>query len=330
MELIITDAIGNEKGYLQCASVDIENGDRNDFEIVLNRKNYNKEIYSPGCRIFAPGTEWGGVINTIHPSGELLYLNGPTWRGRLDKSVVEPDEGEDYLILTGDVHTVMQQVLKRQGLTELFRVPQTSAGVTVTNYSFPRYYSVLEGFLSMLRSLGMKLVIKYIRGSANDIGYVQLQASKIRDYSDQVEIGNDMQIRYDIKVDHGIPNHLICLGSGELKDRLVIHLYRNRYGQIVEQPYYTDVEKIDAVYESSAESDADKLRSDGIKRFKELIQSVTAKAYITVTDRINVDIGDIVSGRERITGIKVRVPVVRKVYTRNGREEIFDYKLKGE
>ena len=329
MDLIITDTEGREQGYLNCISVDIENGDKNDFEIVLNRKNYNKIIHSPKCRMFCPNTEWGGIIDTIHPSGDLLYLNGPTWRGRLDKSIVEPDEGDDYLILNGELNSVIGQVLKRQGLNSLFKAINISSGDKVTNYKFPRYRSALEGITSMLKSVGRKPVFRYIRGAANSVGYVEINAVKIIDRSEKIEIGNDMQMKYDIKVNHGVPNHMICLGSGELKDRMVVHLYMNQYGQIIDQPYYTGIDMIDDIYESSAEEDIDKLREDGIKRFREVTQKVTSKAYM-VTNDISVNIGDIVSGRERITGIKVRVPVVRKIYKRTGTKEIFDYKLKGE
>lgn len=329
MDIIITNAGGMEKGYLNCESVDIENGDTNDFEIVVNRKNYNGEIYAPGCRIFVPGEEWGGLIETIHPSGDLLYLNGPTWRGRLDQSIVEPDSGEDYLYVTGDANAVIGQILKRQGLTGLFRAPSVNSGIQVTNYPFPRYYSVLQGIYSMLSSRNGKLKIRYTRNAANEIGYVEVGAEFVKDYSRTIEIGNDMQIQYDIEVKHMIPNHLICLGKGELKDRLVVHLYLNQKGQIVDTQYYTGVNRIDAVYESSSEEDADKLKEDGTSRFKELIQKVTAKATL-YTDRIDVDIGDIVSGRERITGVKVRVPVARKIYTKTDSSESFEYKLKGE
>lgn len=329
MDLIITDTKGREQGYLNCISVDIENGDKNDFQIVLNRKNYNETIHSPGCRIFSPNTEWGGIINTIHPSGDLLYLNGPTWRGRLDKSIVEPDEGEDYLILNGELNSVIGQVIERQGLKGLFRAIYVSSGDKVTNYQFPRYCSALEGIISMLRSVGRKPVFRYIQGSANTIGYVEINAVKIIDRSEKVEIGNDMQMKYDIKVNHGVPNHMICLGSGELEERLVVHLYMNQYGQIVDQPYYTGLDKIDTVYNYSGQTDVDKLREDGIKKFNEVTQKVTSKAYMHTND-LNVNIGDIVSGRERITGIKVRVPVVRKIYKRTGTKETYDYKLQGE
>ena len=181
----------------------------------------------------------------------------------------------------------------------------------------------------MLKSVGRKPVFRYIRGDANSVGYEKINAVKIIDRSEKIEIGNDMQMKYDIKVNHGVPNHMICLGSGQLEERLVVHLYMNQYGQIVDQPYYTGLDKIDTVYNYNGQTDADKLREDGIKKFKEVTQKVTSKAYM-VTNDISVNIGDIVSGRERITGIKVRVPVVRKIYTRTGTEETFDYKLKGE
>ena len=232
-------------------------------------------------------------------------------------------------MLNGELNSVVGQILERQGLKALFKAINISSGDKVTNYKFPRYYSALEGITSMLKSVGRKPVFRYIRGAANSVGYVEINAVKIIDRSEKIEIGNDMQMKYDIKVNHGVPNHMICLGSGELKDRMVVHLYMNQYGQIVDQPYYTGIDMIDDIYESSAEEDINKLREDGIKRFREVTQKVTSKAHMVAND-ISVNIGDIVSGREQITGIKVRVPVIRKIYKRTGTKETFDYKLKGE
>ena len=47
-------------------------------------------------------------------------------------------------------------------------------------------------------------------------------------------------------------------------------------------------------------------------------------------DDVDVDIGDIVGGRDRITGMSLRQPVIGKVLrTKNG-ETTIEYKLKGE
>ena len=138
MDLIITKPDWTENGYLECDSVDIENGEQNDFELTFKKKNYNAAVHRDGSLIFAPGTEWGGIITTIHPSGDMLYLGGPTWRGRLDKSIVAPDTGQDYYTVSGDANAVIRQVLARQGLGRLFRASDTVSGITFSSQHLDR------------------------------------------------------------------------------------------------------------------------------------------------------------------------------------------------
>lgn len=138
-----------------------------------------------------------------------------------------------------------------------------------------------------------------------------------------------MEISYNIKVNKFVPNHLICLGQGELKDRTVLHFYADSKGQIVDKQVFTGMDEITEVYELSNEEDEEKLESDAKKKFKELLQGTTTKATLD-TDRINIDIGDIVGGRERITGVSVQSPVVRKILKISNGEMTVEYKLKGE
>lgn len=330
MDLIITNPQWEEKGYLECDSVDIENGDQNDFEIQLRKSEYNAAVHCDGSLIFIPDTEWGGIIKKIHPSGDTLYLGGPTWRGRLEKSIVQPDSGKDYYTVSGDANTVIGAILKRQGLTELFQASSKSSGIQISSYNFPRYYSVYAGLQTMLDKVGAKLKIVYRRGKANGVGHVEVSAVKVTNYSDQIEINNDMEISYNIEVNKFAPNHLICLGHGELKDRTVLHFYADAKGQIVDKQVFTGLNEITEVYELSNEEDEEKLESDAKKKFKELLQDGTTTKATLDTDRINIDIGDIVGGRERITGVSVQSPVVRKILKISNGEMTVEYKLKGE
>lgn len=66
------------------------------------------------------------------------------------------------------------------------------------------------------------------------------------------------------------------------------------------------------------------------KKFKELLQDGTTTRATLDTDRINIDIGDIVGGRERITGVTVQSSVVRKILKISDGEISVEYKLKGE
>lgn len=47
-------------------------------------------------------------------------------------------------------------------------------------------------------------------------------------------------------------------------------------------------------------------------------------------DDISLEVGDIVSGRDYVTGISVQKPIVRKILKIDNEKETVDYKLKGD
>ena len=66
---------------------------------------------------------------------------------------------------------------------------------------------------------------------------------------------------------------------------------------------------------------------DGTNRLLELANYTEMDATI---DNVDVDIGDIVGGRDRLTGMSLKQPVERKILkTQNGKTTV-EYKLKGE
>ena len=86
MEMILTDADRLELSYLDIASyIDIDVGNTNDFEISLSREDVRRYDVKKGCCIFAPGTEFGGIIEDVQSNTEdaEITFTGYTWRGLL-------------------------------------------------------------------------------------------------------------------------------------------------------------------------------------------------------------------------------------------------------
>ena len=82
-----------------------------------------------------------------------------------------------------------------------------------------------DGLVKMLKSVGYRLDIRYVQGSANEIGWVQVQAVPIADYSKEYEFSEDNNMHFTMDENKRGVNHLICLGKGELQNRIVAHLY---------------------------------------------------------------------------------------------------------
>lgn len=334
MEFIISDQDGMEVDILKERQyIDMDCGGDNDFEIQISRKLYKSLGINEGWRIGVPGTEYGGIIHKIKNSSSTnkVTLSGPTWRGLLTKKIIEPDPGEDYKIVSGEANTIINN-LSCIEFDGIFSCTGTS-GIMINNYHFDRYISHLDGLEKMLRFQNARLNIAYDSGEPNKASYVKLSAVPIEDYSDEIEYSRDGTLSYltfEFERYTGGINHLICLGKGDLKDRLVIHLYVQKDGSIGSEKYYTGKdERVDVYDYPNAESAAD-LQEKGIERLKKLMSYTNMDMDLVnrslsgirgVTD--NIDIGDIVGGRDFDTGIYLSKQITRKIIrVKNGKESI--------
>ena len=123
-------------------------------------------------------------------------------------------------------------------------------------------------------------------------------------------------------------NHLICYGKGELQERQRVDLYAWPDGSIRKEQYYTGIDLIEQYYENTSAETVQELEEDAREKMLELINYKQLR--ISVSD-MDLELGDIVGGRERVTGIYMTAPVVRKIVsvTGTGRTSS-EYKLKGE
>lgn len=301
MDVIYSTDSGVELGYLEDFELDLDIGDTNDFEISLKSEN---AILDCDYRIYVNGTEYGGIVKEIKvdTSANRVTYCGQTWRGILSNYIIAPFSGYDYLTLTGNVSMIISALVNMFSIGSLFSVEDCDA--SVVSYQFDRYCTLLSGITKMLKSIGYRLNISCING------IVTLSPVVIHDYSDELEYSQDSNINFKIDDNRGGVNHLICLGTGELKDRQVINLYLQADGTIGTTQYYTGLDEKADVYDYSSVESLEELEKGGRERFTELLNSTTLEMSI---DEINVELGDIVGGRERITGIYMAQPITQKI-----------------
>ncbi len=306
MDLIYTDSNLVDIGTLDGCEFDLAFGaDENDFEVKFSIED---TIPDYGSLVYIEGTEYGGIVSVKNPDtlqGTIL-VGGLTWHGLLESRVLGPDAGQDYLIVSGDLNTILGQLITRMGLGDTFQASATASGITVSNYSFTgRYVPAYSGIKEMCASVGAKLKMVY-SGSK-----VVLWAELIHDYSTDEEFDSD-QINLAIKADYRPVNHLVCLGSGELKDRIRVDLYASEDGTISTTQTLFGLDERQEQYEYTS-ADAESLVVDGTKKLQEYQDAaVSVTVDIDPTDT-EFDIGDIVGGRENRTGIFVATTVTKKI-----------------
>ncbi len=324
MEFIICDASRMEVGrFPDTAVFDFDIGDTNDVEITCE-----KGLLDFGMYLVCPGTEYGALIEE-----KDLWTNeaDETWRGNafrrfLQEFIIEPPSRQDYMIVEGDAHDVMRQVLDN-AFHGLFTVPETASGIEVGTYRFERYTDALSGFTKMLKQKDARIHIEVKQGGSNEPFSVILSAVPIKNLSEEIEYSQDSKIAINLKESRRGINHLVCLGKGELKDRQVVHLYAQLDGSISQTRYYTGLEEKTAVYDFSNAESLDELIKSGTDRLKELMDTKTMRMSI---QDMELQVGDIIAGRDYETGLYLQKPVVQKIVRMESGTATVEYKVEGE
>lgn len=316
-----------ELGAIKDANITVDlNGDRT-FSVQIARSNWRPELTFSSL-IYIMGTEYGGIIGEVLTDTTLDYveLKGMSWRGRLAKKIIQPPTGSDYKTVSGELHTVMKSLIEPE-FDGLFVVSQEDTGVNVSNYQFDRYCTLYDGLVKMLKSKWYRLQLSF-RREQGEPGYLYIEAVPIVDYSNRIELSRDCQLNYTMDDKRDGVNHLIVAGKGELQDRNVLHLYVQEDGSIGTQQYYTGLQEIAEIYENTS-TETDELWSKSAERLQELMNKKTFRMDVAKLG-LDIGIGDIVGGRDYLTGMYMAKPVENIVYELIGDVESRTYKLEGE
>lgn len=304
MDLICANSSREDIGVIPDYDFDLAFGsDENDFELTASRNDHCCEA---GYYIYIEGTEYGGIVDAItsDTATENVTYSGRTWHGILNSKILCPDAGESYLTVSGDANTILGTLLSRMGLTALFSASAAPSGINVSGYQFARYVSGYDGIRQMLKSVSAKLRVAYSGGS------VVLSAAPIVDYT-QDGLDSD-QLALKVKKTANKVNHLICLGSGELANRTVVHLYADASGNISQTQTFTGAAEYTAVYDYSNAEDTAELIKGGTERLKELLQQDDLSVDVNEVDD-PYDVGDIVGASDDVSGLTISVPVTKKI-----------------
>lgn len=319
MDLIYMNANKEDIGVMLDYTLDLAFGsDENDFECKIVRSNHCCE---EDFFLYYEGTEYGGIIDDIEidtDRDEITY-HGRTWHGILNSKILEPNVGENYLVLSGEANNVLGGLIARMGLSSLFIASEEISEITISNYKMNRYVKGYDGIRKMLKAFGAKLNMSFKNG------FVELSAKPFVDYSEDAQFDND-QISFNIKKIGNPINHVICLGKGELAQREVIHLYADENGNISESQVFTGIREVCVTYENVNAEDSDALKQGGIDLIRKSWNSNELK-YDFNSDDESFDIGDVVGAMEEVTGTEVNAEITKKIVTINNNTTKISYKV---
>ena len=280
----------------------------NNFSITVSLDNH---VCHEDYWLYIEGTEYGGIIDDIEVNTETqrVTYKGRTFHGLIESKVVCPDPGQDYYIITNmDANEALATLITRLDLEDLFEASDEVSGIYITRYQFWRYIEGYAGIRKMLDKNSAKLHMEWTDGR------VVLSAVPYVSYDDD-ELDSD-HVNFTIDQVFNPINHMLCLGKGELKDRMVVHLYCDASGNISRTQTFTGLEeRIEILDYPNAESE-EELVTEGESRLR---ASWNASAVdIRLDDAYEFDIGDVITVSEVITGLHLTRSITKKIVTING------------
>ena len=296
--LIYTNTSHVDVGAIQTFEMDLAFGaDEQDFEIA-----FSKPELSGGELLYIDGTEYGGVVDSVTHSTETdsAIYKGRTWHGMLAGKIVKPASGQDYYTLSGDANSCIASLLTKVGLSTVLTARSSSAGITV-NYQFDRFCNAYDGLLKMLASANAILRIE------RHDGITELWAETRTTITDEAD--SDL-MDFAVTDNHRVPNHLVCAGEGELKDRVVVDLYADASGNVSQTQSLTGVDEIAVLYNYN-NADSAELIAEGTKELQSYQQG--GGADLQVNSKGDWHVGDKIQVRDNRSGTVITSTIAKKI-----------------
>ena len=304
MDIILADGGVVEQGVIYTDySLDFDTTDTMDYKLTATRAIYDK--LSTATYLYIPGTEYGGIIDSIthNTSDDSIIASGRSFRGLLNSKIIAPDSEQDYKVVSGNLAEILDSILAENNLDYLYMIDPALTWITLNNYQIARYCSVLYLLNALESKTGLSL---YLAWSAKYHKVVITYRQPIDWTSKSLYVQADITTT---KTSHKV-NHLICLGSGELKDRMRVDLYADTQGRISTIQSIVGADEYTQVYDYSNAKDVDDLTASGTEKLKELIADTPLE--VEVKDGAYA-VGDIVGGYDDIMQIKTKATITNVV-----------------
>lgn len=293
-------------GFISFVGFDTSIGDSGN-QVQLKLHSDQKTELAKGSLIWSPGTEYGGIVQDIQSKIETdgqryVYYSGPSWSGRLSQRIVCPPSGKDHYTLDGEANEELNAFMEYLGLDYLFQAPEVNSGITLDT-DLDRFADGYSALRKAAAENDCRLSMKYDNTAKKVI--IQFVPRETH--------GNYTSDNSPISVTVGSPvNHLVCAGTGELQNRIVVHLYIDKNGNVSQKQYYKGADEISTLYENTS-ADKDKLIEEGTKKLLEYQEVNQVEISVEDGSEDLYPLDDVIVGFDPVTGIKASSTIAKKV-----------------
>lgn len=280
--------------------------DENDFELTIDDPDA-PEI-ERGWYFWLDGSDVGGRIIdrrvTVSGGVSTAMWIGQSWTGMLAAKILQPDANQDYLTVSGKLPDILKSLLKRIGLDSVFTVDSSDASA-LSNWMFrnPRYVDAYTGFRNLLASCGRRLDFQ-----AKD-NHILLGITPVGIIDNTID--SDL-VDFKAETNRRAVNHLIGLGSQELKDRLVVNYFADAAGAVSQTQTLIGVDEVCATYDYS-NADLPTLQSETKKHLQEL--QTGGSVEVTLSDEVGdgLRVDDKIVATDQASGVNVTAVVTKRI-----------------
>lgn len=280
--------------------------DENDFELTID--DVLAPNISQGWYFWLDGSDVGGRIvdRRVSVAGGMSTTTwiGQSWTGMLAAKILQPDANQDYLTVSGKLPDILKNILKRIGLDTVFTIDSSDASI-LSNWMFqnPRYVDAYTGLRTLLASCGRRLDFK-VSGNKILLGIVPVQTVANTIDSDLVD--------FKAETNRRAVNHLIGLGSQELKNRLVVNYFADATGVVSQTQTLVGADEVCATYDYS-NADLSTLQSETKKHLQEL--QTGGSVEVTLSDEVGdgLRVDDKIVAADQSSGVNVTAVVTKRI-----------------
>lgn len=280
--------------------------DENDFELTIDDPDA-PEI-ERGWYFWLDGSDVGGRIidRRVTVSGGVSTATwiGQSWTGMLAAKILQPDANQDYLTVSGKLPDILKSLLKRIGLDSVFTVDSSDAS-TLSNWMFrnPRYVDAYTGFRNLLASCGRRLDFQ------TKDNHILLGITPVGIIDNTID--SDL-VDFKAETNRRAVNHLIGLGSQELKNRLVVNYFADATGAVSQTQTLVGADEICATYDYS-NADLSTLQSETQKHLQEL--QTGGSVEVTLSDEVGdgLRVDDKIIATDQASGVNVTAVVTKRI-----------------
>lgn len=305
MDLMLIDKNRKLQGAVGFIAIDVSEGlEANRFTVTVP---WDVAPIAKGSCLDLLGTEYGGVVLDVSSTHEGLQhrrvYEGNTWGGILNRHVARPPSGQDHYQFQGEANDELQRLIDALGIGDLFVAEDTNSGITVN--ATMRYVPAFDAVRDALFDVGARLKKRYDYG----LRKVVLSAVPLEQRPPLSEEEHQITVKHYTPV-----NHLVCLGEGEMQERIVVDLYADATGAISKTPTFTGIDEIAEIYSYSS-ADAETLEADGRKTLAEY------QVFNGIEAEFPEDIGDVYAldeslrALDALDGSIVTVRIAKKIVT---------------